>query len=68
MATASIVALDPGQRPVFAVPNLTKVSADKVSELLQQDLTKHHVFFNDRGFHVCQFAIFAKARKTWLTV
>ncbi|KAF6808362.1 HypA protein [Colletotrichum sojae] len=26
-------------------------SADKVSELLQKDLEKHHVFFNNDGFH-----------------
>ena len=53
MATASKVKLDPSWRPVFAVEELKQEAADTVSELLQENHEKHHIFFNQDGFHVC---------------
>lgn len=52
MATASKIKLDPSFRPAFAVKDLKQEAADKASELLQENHEKHHIFFNQEGFHV----------------
>lgn len=52
MATASTIKLLPSQAANFRLPNLSQESADKVSELLQINHEKHHIFFNQSGFHV----------------
>jgi UDP-N-acetyl-D-mannosaminuronic acid transferase (WecB/TagA/CpsF family) len=52
MATASKVHLEASQKPEFYVEGLTEESAKKASELLQENHDKHHIFFNQSGFHV----------------
>ena len=51
MATASKVLLKLELVPQFAVDKLTAESADKASKLLQENHEKHHMYFNDAGFH-----------------
>jgi UDP-N-acetyl-D-mannosaminuronic acid transferase (WecB/TagA/CpsF family) len=56
MATASKIHFDASQQPQFYVKGLTPESAEKTSQLLQVNHEKHHVFFNQSGFHVrCAF-------------
>lgn len=50
-ASASQVKLSLDHCGVFHLPGVTKESADKASELLQENHEKHHVFFNQNGFH-----------------
>jgi hypothetical protein len=50
-ASASKVYLDASQQPEFYVKGLTVESAEKTSELLQVNHEKHHIFFNNSGFH-----------------
>lgn len=52
MATASSVKLDGGLRPEFSMGELSEESARVASELLQENHEKHHIFFNQGGFHV----------------
>ena len=52
MATASTVKLDAGLQPEFYVKGLGEESARVASELLQENHEKHHIFFNQGGFHV----------------
>jgi UDP-N-acetyl-D-mannosaminuronic acid transferase (WecB/TagA/CpsF family) len=52
MATASQIHLEASQKPAFYVEGLTEESARKASELLQENHDKHHIFFNQSGFHV----------------
>ena len=51
MATAATVNVTPPANGGFSVSALTKESASKASELLQENHEKHHVFFNKDGFH-----------------
>ncbi|KAF2106589.1 hypothetical protein BDV96DRAFT_507582 [Lophiotrema nucula] len=51
MATASKVHLSPSQQPVFYLPGISSETADKASELLNENHEKHHIFFNQSGFH-----------------
>lgn len=51
MATGSKVHLDLAESPEFFVPGISKESAQKASELLQENHDKHHIFFNQSGFH-----------------
>ncbi|RMZ68114.1 hypothetical protein GMOD_00004303 [Pyrenophora seminiperda CCB06] len=51
MATASKIHLSATQIPQYRVENLSSESAQKASELLQINHEKHHVFFNQDGFH-----------------
>ncbi|EAW14773.1 questin oxidase family protein [Aspergillus clavatus NRRL 1] len=50
MATARNVQLSTSDTGVFSV-GVREDSARAASEVLQDDLEKHHVFFNDIGFH-----------------
>lgn len=52
MATGSKVHLEATLQPQFYVKGLTAESANKTSELLQVNHEKHHIFFNQSGFHV----------------
>jgi hypothetical protein len=52
MATGSKVHLEASQQPEFFVKGLKTESADKTSQLLQINHEKHHIFFNQSGFHV----------------
>jgi hypothetical protein len=54
MASGSKVYLEASQQPQYYVKGLTVESAEKTSQLLQTNHEKHHVFFNQSGFHVCQ--------------
>ncbi|KAL8967511.1 MAG: hypothetical protein Q9183_002888, partial [Haloplaca sp. 2 TL-2023] len=51
MATGSKVQLSLDDCGVFHVPGITKKSAAKASELLQENHDRHHIFFNADGFH-----------------
>lgn len=51
MATATEIHLQPAtDSGVFAVKT-TEDAARVASEVLQEDMENHHVFFNDQGFH-----------------
>lgn len=50
MATPYRMHIVPENTGLWKVPQ-TEASARKASELLQQDLRDHHVFFNEDGFH-----------------
>ena len=52
MATGSKVHLEASQKPQFYVKGLKAESAEKASQLLQANHDKHHIFFNQSGFHV----------------
>lgn len=52
MATGSKVHLEASQKPQFYVKGLKAESAEKASQLLQVNHEKHHIFFNQSGFHV----------------
>jgi len=51
MATGSKVHLEASQKPQFYVKGLKAESAEKASQLLQVNHEKHHIFFNQSGFH-----------------
>ena len=51
MATASKIQLSLDTCGVFHVPGITQESAAKASEVLQENHEKHHIFFNQAGFH-----------------
>ena len=51
MATASRVELSLDACGEFHVPGITKESAAKGSEILQENHDRHHIFFNADGFH-----------------
>lgn len=50
MATAKKIQLSTANRGIFSV-ELREDSARAASEVLQEDLEEHHVFFNESGFH-----------------
>ncbi|CAN8095312.1 unnamed protein product [Discula destructiva] len=50
MATAWNIHIDQNDTGLWKVKQ-TEETAKKASELLQDDLKRHHVFFNDMGFH-----------------
>ncbi|KAK3939539.1 HypA protein [Diplogelasinospora grovesii] len=50
MATPYKVHISPQNTGLWAVPQ-TEEAAKKASLLLQEDLEKHHTFFNEEGFH-----------------
>jgi hypothetical protein len=52
MASGSSVHLEASQQPQYYVKGLTAESAEKTSQLLQVNHEKHHIFFNQSGFHV----------------
>lgn len=62
MATSSRIKLSATERPVFAVQNLGQSVADKTSELLQENHEKHHIFFNDKRFHVRYIAVMMQSQ------
>ena len=51
MATSSKVHLSLSDCGVFHTPAITKESAAKASEVLQDNHDHHHIFFNSEGFH-----------------
>ncbi|KAF2827115.1 hypothetical protein CC86DRAFT_370165 [Ophiobolus disseminans] len=51
MASESRIYLGASQKPEYYVKGLTAESAEKTSQLLQINHEKHHIFFNQSGFH-----------------
>ncbi|KAF2657847.1 hypothetical protein K491DRAFT_654172 [Lophiostoma macrostomum CBS 122681] len=51
MATSSIIRLYASQQPVLYISGISGATARATSELLQENHDKHHVFFNNAGFH-----------------
>jgi hypothetical protein len=51
MATASKVQLSLGEWPEYYIKDIKQDSATKASDLLQENHEKHHIFFNNSGFH-----------------
>lgn len=51
MATAKKIVLSPTNDTGVWGTGVTEDSARTASEVLQEDLEKHHVFFNNMGFH-----------------
>lgn len=51
MATAKKIQLSPQTDTGVWSTGVTEDSAKIASEVLQEDLEKHHVYFNDMGFH-----------------
>jgi hypothetical protein len=54
VASPSEVVVSATQQPVFYVDEMSNDAASKVSALLQENHDKHHIFFNERRFHVRQ--------------
>jgi sulfur relay (sulfurtransferase) complex TusBCD TusD component (DsrE family) len=52
MATAATIKLEASQKPEFYVEGIGEESAKLTSKLLQENHERHHVFFNQDGFHV----------------
>jgi hypothetical protein len=50
MATARKIQLSTANSGIFSM-ELREDSARAASEVLQEDLEKHHMFFNESGFH-----------------
>ncbi|KAI0169507.1 hypothetical protein GGR52DRAFT_550358 [Hypoxylon sp. FL1284] len=50
MASAHTIQITPENTGLWKISQ-DETAAKKASELLQQDLEKHHVYFNDDGFH-----------------
>ncbi|OTB14049.1 hypothetical protein K445DRAFT_319583 [Daldinia sp. EC12] len=50
MATAHRIHITPDNTGLWNIQQ-DEASAKKTTELLQEDLDKHHVYFNDMGFH-----------------
>jgi hypothetical protein len=50
MATAKKIQLSTANTGIYSV-ELREDSARAASEVLQEDLEKHHMFFNESGFH-----------------
>lgn len=51
MASAKKIQLSPQTDTGVWSTGVTEDSAQTASEVLQEDLEKHHVYFNDMGFH-----------------
>ncbi|KAF1998184.1 hypothetical protein P154DRAFT_547018 [Amniculicola lignicola CBS 123094] len=51
MASSSRIHLDPSQKPAFYVQGIGADTANTASGLLQENHEKHHIFFNQSGFH-----------------
>jgi hypothetical protein len=51
MATPSTIKLSTTHHPQFQVSSLSEESAQKASELLQENHDSFHIFFNKSGFH-----------------
>ena len=52
MATPTTIKLSIANKPGFHSPKMSEVSAERASELLQENHEKHHIFFNEQHFHV----------------
>ncbi|KAJ2965829.1 hypothetical protein NUW58_g10811 [Xylaria curta] len=50
MATARTIHITPENTGLWHLKQ-TEAAAKKTTELLQQDLEKHHCYFNDKGYH-----------------
>ena len=51
MATATKIHLSPVTDSGIYSSNVREDAARTASEVLQEDMAKHHVFFNEQGFH-----------------
>lgn len=51
MATATKIHLSPSTDAGVCSSNATEEGARAASEVLQEDMELHHVFFNEKGFH-----------------
>lgn len=51
MATATRIHLSPMTDSGIYSFNVREDSAQTASQILQEDMEKHHVFFNNQGFH-----------------
>ncbi|KAJ5191566.1 uncharacterized protein N7498_010551 [Penicillium cinerascens] len=51
MATATEIHLSPSTDAGIFSSNVTEDAARAASEVLQEDMENHHVFFNEEGFH-----------------
>ena len=51
MASSTKILVTPSVGPEFAVPKLRGDSAERASKVLQENHDKHHITFNDAGFH-----------------
>lgn len=57
MANATKIKVSTSDAGVFSVGPSAE-SAKKASEVLQEDLEKHHIFFNNIGFHsMCVYLV-----------
>ena len=51
MATPRNICLEATSSPEFSIGDITQEQADLTSSLLQQNHEKHHMFFNEAGYH-----------------
>ena len=66
MATPSKIQLLLSDCGIFHTSGITKESAAKASEVLQENHNHHHVFFNQDGFHSTYTAISDYAATEWI--
>lgn len=58
MATATKIYLSPSTDAGVYSSGVREDAARTASEVLQEDMTTHHVFFNDEGFHSMFFILY----------
>lgn len=51
MATATEIHLSPSTDSGIYSLNVSEEAARAASEVLQEDMENHHIFFNEKGFH-----------------
>ena len=51
MTSSEVVVLNPQELPEVSVQSLKQDAAQKTSDLLTENTRKHHIFFNESGFH-----------------
>ena len=51
MATAATVNVTPPTVGGFGLSGLSSESANRASKVLQENHEKHHIYFNNEGFH-----------------
>jgi hypothetical protein len=52
MATPTTIKLSTAHKPEFYSSKMSDAAAERVSELLQENHEKHHIFVNKSRFHV----------------
>lgn len=63
MATATQIHLSTTNTGVYHVPNIKKSSAERASQVLQENHDRNHIHFNDDGFHSMPYTHMCNGRQ-----